>query len=124
MNYSFAWICSVCDSKNIAQRSSTDTSDISLTTTESSQSSEQDVSIQDHSIDLDSCQTYDDIPCSTPKKRLQGLVKQNSLSCIVVNTESILSKKKRDSGKVLRRKPLISSLPVRLGVSLMSVILR
>ena len=93
VDYSFAWICPVCDSQNVTQRSSSDTSDISLTTTESSRSSEQDVSIQDHSIDLNSSQTYDDIPCSTPKKTLQGTVKKNSLSCIVVNTQSILSKK-------------------------------
>ena len=54
VDYSFAWICPVCDSQNVTQRSSSDTSDTTLIPTESSRSSEQDVSIQDHSIDLNS----------------------------------------------------------------------
>ena len=58
------------------------------------QDPESDISIQDHSTDSSSQLPFDAArPCSTLKSKHTYREKKNRLSCIVMNTQSIVSKK-------------------------------
>ena len=58
------------------------------------QDPESDISIQDHSTHSSSQLSFDAAgSCSTPKSKYAEREKKNTLSCIVVNTQSIMSKK-------------------------------
>ena len=94
VDYSFAWICPACDSQNVTQLSSSNESDLSLNDTTAPQDPESDISIQDHSTDSSSQLSFDAArSCSTPKSKYTEREKKNRLSCIVVNTQSIMPKK-------------------------------
>ena len=85
IDYSFAWICPSCDSQNVTQRTSSDTSELSLNDSHPSSASDQDVTTGYHSID--------DVLCSTPKTKSPEPPKKNRLSILIANVQSIMSKK-------------------------------